>query len=51
MMFSHLVPRTGIVHGYNDNDNDTQRSPSTNCQWPVLTNMSVGAATQRKRIC
>ena len=32
-----------------DNDNDTQRSPANNCQWPGLTGMSEGVMTPRKR--
>ena len=33
-----------------DNDNDTQRSPSNNSQWPGLTSVSEGVMTPR-RVC
>ena len=41
-----IALRTG-----NDNDNDTQRSPTICRQRPGLTGVSVGVITPRKRIC
>ena len=34
----------------NDNDIDTQRSPSNICQWPGLTGMSESYMTPRKSL-
>ena len=34
----------------NDNDNDTQRSPSNNCQWPGLTSVSEGVDPTKKSL-
>ena len=40
-----------LVSMDNDKDNDTERSPSNNCQWPGLTGMSERVMTPRKRVC
>ena len=43
-----LTMRICVYMSYG-NDNDTQRSPSNNCQWPGLAGISVGVMTHAKK--
>ena len=48
---SHATVTDSVWDGFdNDSDNDTQRSPSNNRQWPGLPGVSEGVMTPRKSL-